>query len=187
MSYVGDLGDGTGDADGDGLTNWEEVKRYHTDPHHPDTDLDSLADDEEVSLGSDPNSRDTDGDGIVDGSDPDPLAATPLDDLDGDGLPDAYEIHWFGGTNMYDTATVRDETGFTLEGKMLAGINPTNEVQEAFIVSTNTCVAWRLFDGFAMDLPEGATNLVWERTFQIDRSSAWQQFFLSASPTNAAA
>ncbi len=187
LSYIGDLGDGSSDTDDDGLTDWEEVKRYHTDPHHPDTDLDCLADDEEVFLGSDPNSRDTDGDGIVDGSDPDPLAETPLDDFDGDGLPDAYEIHWFGGTNVHDSATERDGTGFSLEGKLFAGINPTNEVREAFIAATNTCVAWHLFDGFAMDLPEGMTNLVWERTFTVNRSSAWQQFFLSASPTNAAA
>ena len=39
----------------------------------------------------------------------------------------------------------------------------------------------------AQPTAEGMTNLVRERTFQVDRSSAWQQFFLSASPTNAAA
>jgi len=37
---AGDLGD----ADGDGLANWEESLIYHTDPHNPDTDGDGAID-----------------------------------------------------------------------------------------------------------------------------------------------
>ena len=40
LSYIGDLGDGSGDTDNDGLTDWEEVKRRHTDPREADTDGD---------------------------------------------------------------------------------------------------------------------------------------------------
>ena len=78
MSYIGDLGDGTGDADEDGLTDWEEVKRYHTDPHDADTDGDRLPDGDEVVNGTDPLNPDTDGDGIPDGTTPEELAASPL-------------------------------------------------------------------------------------------------------------
>ncbi len=67
LSYIGDLGDGIGDADGDGLTNWEEVKRYHTDPHDADTDGDGLTDGYEVQNGTDPLNPDTDGNGMPDG------------------------------------------------------------------------------------------------------------------------
>ena len=78
LSYIGDLGDGSGDTDGDGLTNWEEVKRYHTDPHVADTDGDGLADGNEVQNGTDPLNPDSDGDGIPDGTTREELAASPL-------------------------------------------------------------------------------------------------------------
>ena len=175
------------DRDGDGLSLLDELFTFGTDPDLWDTDFDGASDGYEVAAGSNPRTRDSDGDGLVDGSDPDPAVQTSLADLDGDGIPDAYEDYWFGGTNVFDTAEDRDGTGFTLDGKILGGINPTNEVQAANVVTTNTCVSWHLFDGFALDLPPGTTNLVWERTFAINRSSAWQQFFLSASPAGAAA
>ena len=70
LSYIGDLGDGTGDADDDGLTDWQEIKQYHTDPHLADTDRDGLADGYEVANGTDPLNPDTDGDGIPDGATP---------------------------------------------------------------------------------------------------------------------
>ena len=176
----------TGDRDGDGLSTAEEIFRTRTDPGLWDTDGDGLSDGEEDALGTDPLSRDFDHDGLVDGSDPDPSVVTPLADLDADGIPDAYEDYWFGGTNVFNVATNRDETGFTLDAKILGGINPTNDVADANVASTNSLVSWKLFDGFAADWPVGATNLVWERTFAINRTSAWQQFFLSAAPTNAA-
>ncbi len=37
------------DSDGDGLTDYQEVHIYHTDPHNPDTDGDGLYDGEEVN------------------------------------------------------------------------------------------------------------------------------------------
>ena len=73
LSYIGDLGDGTGDADGDGLTNWEEVKRYHTDPHDADTDGDGIPDGDDPY----PHDWDTDNDGIPDGEDPDEWGDNP--------------------------------------------------------------------------------------------------------------
>ncbi len=67
LSYVGDLSDGSGDTDDDGLTDWEEVKRYHTDPHDADTDGDGLVDGFEVQNDTDPLNPDSNGDGMPDG------------------------------------------------------------------------------------------------------------------------
>ncbi len=55
------------DTDGDGLTDGDEVHKYHTDPLNPDTDGDGLSDGEEIRLGTNPLNPDTDGDGIPDG------------------------------------------------------------------------------------------------------------------------
>ena len=78
LSYIGDLGDGSGDTDSDGLTDWEEVKRYHTDPREADTDGDGLTDGYEVQNGTDPLNPDTDGDGIPDGQIPSEWHDNPL-------------------------------------------------------------------------------------------------------------
>ena len=67
LSYIGDLGDGLGDADNDGLSDWEEVKRYHTDPREEDTDGDGLSDGVEVQNETNPLNPDTDGNGMPDG------------------------------------------------------------------------------------------------------------------------
>jgi len=56
------------DSDNDGLTDYEEINTYHTDPNLPDTDNDSLTDYEEVKIyHTDPLNPDTDGDGYKDG------------------------------------------------------------------------------------------------------------------------
>jgi hypothetical protein len=73
------LGGPTGDPDGDGLTNLEELE-YHTDPRNSDTDGDGLSDGDEVNTyHTDPLRQDTDGDGGNDGDEvaagTDPLTA----------------------------------------------------------------------------------------------------------------
>ena len=70
--------------------------------------------------------------------------------------------------------------------KILGGMNPTNAPAPAKVALENGLVAWKLFDGFSVEWPSDATNLVWERTFVVNRSNAWQQFFVSASPSDAA-
>ncbi len=75
LSYIGDLGDGSDDTDDDGLTDWEEVKLHHTDPHDADTDGDCLVDGYEVQNGTDPLNPDSNGDGIADGATPAALAS----------------------------------------------------------------------------------------------------------------
>ncbi len=59
----------TVDTDHDGLTDYQEVHLYHTDPNKADTDGDGLSDrDEVITWKTDPNKADTDGDGFSDGS-----------------------------------------------------------------------------------------------------------------------
>jgi|GEM_PF-3978363 len=58
------------DVDGDGVTYWDEVNRYHTNPISDDTDNDGLKDGEEIFIyGINPNDPDIDDDGIPDGND----------------------------------------------------------------------------------------------------------------------
>lgn len=75
--------DGFADADGDGLTNKEELVDFGTDLRVADSDGDGLTDVTEVrSLGTNPLAADTDGDGVRDGLEvqtgSDPLNAQSL-------------------------------------------------------------------------------------------------------------
>ncbi|MFA5248384.1 MAG: hypothetical protein WC415_04015, partial [Patescibacteria group bacterium] len=45
----------TSDRDHDGLSDWEEINIYGTDPDDADTDDDGMDDGEEVFLGRNPN------------------------------------------------------------------------------------------------------------------------------------
>jgi len=93
------------DTDGDGLSDWYEVKILNTDPLRIDTDGDGLTDFEEVmKYGTRPDLVDTDGDGLSDADEiriflTDPLKA----DTDGDGLSDGEEILLGTNPNKVDT------------------------------------------------------------------------------------
>lgn len=86
------------DTNGDGLTDYEEIKLHGTDPLKLDSNNDGLTDYEEVKIyGTDPLKNDTTGDGLTDyrevevyGTDP----TTP--DTTGDGLSDYNEINVYG-------------------------------------------------------------------------------------------
>lgn len=55
------------DSDGDGLSDYEEVYIYNTNPLNSDTDEDKLSDYEEINIyGTDPLNPDTDEDGLTD-------------------------------------------------------------------------------------------------------------------------
>ncbi|MHA1870306.1 MAG: right-handed parallel beta-helix repeat-containing protein [Promethearchaeota archaeon] len=68
------------DTDNDGVSDYGEIRMYHTDPNNPDSDGDKLTDYEEIfhiyGYATDPNNPDTDGDlfndyaEIIAGSDP---------------------------------------------------------------------------------------------------------------------
>jgi cysteine-rich repeat protein len=54
------------DADGDGLSDYDEVNVHGTDPIDSDSDDDGLDDGAEIAAGTDPLNPDTDGDGLSD-------------------------------------------------------------------------------------------------------------------------
>jgi outer membrane protein OmpA-like peptidoglycan-associated protein len=70
------------DSDGDGLSDYDEIYIYGTDPLNPDTDEDGLTDYEEIYVyGTDPLNPDTDGDGFSDGQEVE-MGTDPLDPAD---------------------------------------------------------------------------------------------------------
>jgi hypothetical protein len=87
--------DGT-DSDGDGLTDVEEAA-LGTDPNNPDTDEDGISDYDEVYVwGSDPLNLDSDGDGLYDGGELIYGTSILNPDTDGDGLSDGDEVYIYG-------------------------------------------------------------------------------------------
>lgn len=111
------------DTDGDGLLDSEEEK-LGTDRNNPDTDEDELTDFDEIKKWkTDPLNSDTDGDGYLDGQEVeggyDPLGPGQLDS-DNDGLGDVDEKN--AGTNpeKYDT----DGDGFSDKDEIDAGRDP---------------------------------------------------------------
>ena len=102
-----------GDADGDGISNEDEVKngtdptkndtdgdgvddnteiKNGTDPKNPDSDGDGLSDSDEVKNGTDPKNPDGDGDGLKDGDEVTKGTNPKNPDTDGDGLNDGTEV-----------------------------------------------------------------------------------------------
>ncbi|MEZ5299528.1 MAG: LamG-like jellyroll fold domain-containing protein [Verrucomicrobiales bacterium] len=90
-------GAGTGDFDGDGRTDLQELTDG-TDPTEADADNDGLNDGEERDAGTNPKIADTDEDGIndgdeVNGNNPRGYTSDPLlKNTDGDPYPDAMEL-----------------------------------------------------------------------------------------------
>ncbi len=93
----------TGDKDGDGAYDWEEIL-YGGNPNLADTDGDGISDGEELFiLGTDTEAWDSDGDGISDATDTSPTEYNPRKvsstssstlDSDHDGLVDRDEEFW---------------------------------------------------------------------------------------------
>lgn len=99
------------DTDGDGLSDYDEIKVHFTDPRLVDTDGDGLSDYDEIHVhGTSPRSQDTDGDGLNDYYEITQFSTSSavtyvnnfLDrdgylrpdgwDTDDDGMPDGWEI-----------------------------------------------------------------------------------------------
>ncbi|MEN0064251.1 MAG: hypothetical protein AAGA48_19020 [Myxococcota bacterium] len=93
-----DIIDPDGDADGDGLTNAEELLDHGSNPYRADTDEDGLDDGEEVhNVGSSPIFADTDGDEIYDRDEVELYLTDPnRTDTDGGGADDWDELFLFG-------------------------------------------------------------------------------------------
>ena len=119
------------DCDDDGLSDWEEIKVWNTEPENSDTDGDGLSDGEEIrKWGTNPNRRDTDGDGLTDreealgltvgqtGGWTDPL----IWDSDGDGIPDGKDTEQENTApriNIEKTVPIGDDDDLLEEGEKL--------------------------------------------------------------------
>ena len=67
------------DADGDGLSDDEEINIYGTNPENPDTDGDGLTDAEEIlEYGTDALNEDTDADELLDAEEINTYGTDPL-------------------------------------------------------------------------------------------------------------
>jgi outer membrane protein OmpA-like peptidoglycan-associated protein len=126
------------DSDGDGLNDGDEVIKYHTSALDRDTDHDGLSDAEEVTtVHTDPLKADTDGDGLSDNEEVRTTKTDPLKtDTDGDGLSDAAELRT-NKTNPLkadtDGGTVNDGTEVTRGTNPL---DPNDDVPKAPTVQT---------------------------------------------------
>jgi uncharacterized repeat protein (TIGR02543 family) len=84
----------TRDPDNDGLTNYQEIIVYLTNPNIADTDSDGVNDGQEVSDATNPKVTDTDGDGLSDGDEKTRTTNPLLADTDGDSYSDSYEVQF---------------------------------------------------------------------------------------------
>lgn len=112
----------TGDADGDGLTNFQELTNV-TNPTDADTDDDGINDGPEVlTYGTNPRSSDSDGDGLNDSAEIGVALSDPNDpDSDDDTLSDGAEVNTHGSSPLsIDT----DNDGFNDPTEVLSSSNP---------------------------------------------------------------
>ena len=150
----------TRDSDGDGVSDFDEMNVYNSDPLNPDSDGDGLADNDEVTeYGTDPLSADSDGDGLSDGDEVNVYNTDPLNtdtdsdtltdgqevnetntdplnpDSDGDSLTDGDEVNTHGtDPNSADT----DRDGFADNQELEMGTDPLDNMDPAYIAELAT-------------------------------------------------
>jgi uncharacterized delta-60 repeat protein len=121
------------DFDEDGLSDWQEINVFFTDPNNPDTDEDFLKDGEELNeYNTDPFNNDTDSDGLLDGQEVNIYFTNPLSpDTDGDTLSDGDEV------NIYHTDPTlmdSDGDGFRDDMEVALGFDPNDPSNPMFLI-----------------------------------------------------
>ena len=117
------LDPGNPDSDGDGLTDYEELIFYETNPLKLDSDEDGLSDGEETRLDGNPLDPDTDDDGLTDGEECRLGTGINTSDSDFDGLLDGEEVEV--GTDPLNGDTDGDE--LCDEREIELGTNPLSK------------------------------------------------------------
>lgn len=127
-AYAVQLADGgvAGDIDADGLPDAWEQENFGglAGNGTTDADGDGLNNTAENQLGTDPADEDTDGDTVLDGADPFPLDPTRPSDVDGDGLPDAWEREHFTTTAAQAGSGDPDADGLNNTRENALGTDP---------------------------------------------------------------
>lgn len=115
------------DRDGDGLTDIEEVTRYHTDPWRVDSDGDTHNDGDEVFSGYSPrhgekklSEVDSDNDGLTDEMELAVGSNLMIADTDGDGYSDGDEVLFGYSPTVPEPVQVRKRIEITLKTQKLA-------------------------------------------------------------------
>ncbi len=129
MQAYEDISHGTNplseDTVGNGLTDYEEVHVYGTDPTVEDTTGDGLTDAENVEHGADPTLDDTTGDGLSDYDEIHEYGTDPsTEDTTGDGLTDYDEIYEYGTD---PTVNDTNDDGLTDAENVEHGADPLTE------------------------------------------------------------
>ena len=144
-----ELTDTDSDIDGDGLTDYEEMFIYQTNPRTWDTDRDGLLDLDELAAGTSPTQCDSDGDSINDYKElylyfTDPTRA----DTDGDGMSDGNEL--IADTSALDSNDVFgvDSTEVGMDGNVVVYVmGHTNRIYTLQTGSTITDLSsWTTVD-----------------------------------------
>ncbi|MGH8071286.1 MAG: malectin domain-containing carbohydrate-binding protein [Candidatus Entotheonellia bacterium] len=138
----------TADSDKDGLSDWDEISLYRTDPNRADTDGDGLSDGDEVEVHrTDPTKADTDGDGVSDGTE----VSKGSNALDPRSIPVsggavlAVEV---GGTQYVGT----DSTVYETDAGFSGGKTDTKSVAIAGTADDRLYQSWR-YGNFSYAFP----------------------------------
>jgi hypothetical protein len=143
-----DTADAGGDADTDGLTNFEEYGAG-SDPCEADTDGDGLDDHYELNVSlTSPTLPDTDGDGLNDGAEVNTHSTDPLDpDSDDDGYGDGAEVAAGSDPNDPNSIPAQPERLINYQGRLAdnAGVAMGGTVTMRFQIFTSlsgSTVVW---------------------------------------------
>ena len=156
------------DTDGDGISDYNEVNSYGTDPSRADTDGDGLSDSEELAYWGNNWDADSDNDGLINLVDP---------DSDNDGLIDASEIDQGSDPERADQKIAEVRMWIEAEqgdiyDPMLTGSDDNASGGEYISATTGG------YAEYSFEVPAAGNYYVWGRT--IGATGGSNSFFIAA-------